>query len=83
MLVSGGQVVGTLPLPVCGLMSEADCGTVEKTVADLVEKAHEMGVSREVDPFITLSFMALTVIPALRLTERGLFDVTKMEYLKD
>ncbi len=83
VLVSGGQVVGTLPLPVCGLMSEADCGTVEKTVADLVEKAHEMGVSREVDPFITLSFMALTVIPALRLTERGLFDVTKMEYLKD
>ena len=43
---------------------------------DMKEKAYEMGVSKDFDPFITLSFMALTVIPELRITPRGLFRVS-------
>ena len=81
-LASGGRIVGELPLPVCGLMSDRPCAEVEAKVAELRDAAHRMGVPDDIDPFITLSFMALTVIPELRLTERGLFDVTKMAYLQ-
>ena len=43
--------------------------------------AHALGVSRGVDPFMTLSFMALPVIPSLRITTRGVFDVTSQSYV--
>jgi Adenine deaminase len=62
-------------------MTDKPCSEVEDTVRDMLDTAHNMGVSRDIDPFITLSFMALTVIPELRLTERGLFDVNEMSYL--
>ena len=63
------------------VMTDKPCSEVEDTVRDMLDTAHNMGVSRDIDPFITLSFMALTVIPELRLTERGLFDVNEMSYL--
>jgi len=81
VIASGGRIAGRLPLPVCGLMTDKPCSEVEDTVRDMLDTAHNMGVSRDIDPFITLSFMALTVIPELRLTERGLFDVNEMSYL--
>ncbi|MCI2062909.1 MAG: adenine deaminase [Eubacteriaceae bacterium] len=81
VIASGGKIVGRLALPVCGLMTDQPCSEVEDTVRAMLDTAHSMGVSRDIDPFITLSFMALTVIPELRLTERGLFDVNEMSYL--
>ena len=72
-VVEGGEVFETLPLPIMGLMSDAGFDKVDHLLQKMKEKAYEMGVSRELDPFITLSFMALTVIPTLRITPRGLF----------
>ena len=47
----------------------------------MVEVARSMGISDGVDPFTTLSFMALTVIPEIRLTEKGVFDVIEMKFI--
>ena len=58
--------------------------TIEISAEELVaakEQAFKLGVSRGVDPFMTLSFMALTVIPTLRLTTRGVFDVINQRYV--
>ena len=71
-VVSQGKVFETLPLPIMGLMT--DCGYEEagKRLWKMKQKLHEMGVPMGIDPFITLSFMALPVIPEIRITPRGL-----------
>ncbi|MBR5533944.1 MAG: adenine deaminase [Ruminiclostridium sp.] len=81
VIVSEGKVVGALPLPLAGLISLEDVNQVQKQTAHMVETARSMGVPEGIDPFTTLSFMALTVIPEIRLTERGVFDVTRMEFV--
>ena len=48
---------------------------------DAKAAAFDLGVSKGIDPFMTLSFMALPVIPTLRLTTRGVFDVTNQRYV--
>ena len=73
VIASGGKVVDVLPLPICGLMSEKSCDEITEKVADMLEEAKKLGISEEIDPFITLSFMALTVIPEIRVTERGVY----------
>lgn len=70
-----GEIFETLPLPIMGLMSDAGFDQVHLTLKKMIAKAHEMGVPEDMDPFITLSFMALPVIPELRITPRGLFHV--------
>ena len=69
-----------LPLPVAGLMSDEECNVTAKKYIELTGTAHAMG-SRLRAPFMTLSFMALPVIPKLRLTDRGLFDVERFCYI--
>lgn len=81
MIASDGKVVDALPLAISGLMSTGRAEEVQKKTGEMVQKARQMGVSQGVDPFITLSFMALTVIPKLRLTESGIFDVTTMQFI--
>ena len=58
-----------------GLMTDVHFKEVNSKLQVMKTKAYEMGVSKDFDPFITLSFMALTVIPELRVTPRGLFKV--------
>ena len=65
--------VETLPLPVAGLMSDGDGYDVARRYADLDQRAKELGSSLRA-PFMTLSFMALLVIPELKLSDKGLFD---------
>ena len=72
VIAAGGEVKDALPLPVGGLMSLQDCESVQRKTGEMVRMACRMGVQEGVDPFITLSFMALPVIPQIRLTERGL-----------
>lgn len=79
VVVSAGVVVDTLPLELCGLMSEQGAEKVIEKIARLVDCVHCMGVPRSVDPFVTLSFMALPVIPEIRLTDKGLFNVSKFQ----
>ena len=76
-LVGNGKIYGTLPLPVMGLMSDAGYENVNEVLARMIPKAHEMGVKDGFDPFITLSFMALPVIPEIRITPRGIYLVNE------
>jgi len=70
----GGRIAARLPLPVAGLMSLEPVQAVSAAMDRLVHAAHELG-SRLKDPFMTLSFLALPVIPELKITDRGLVDV--------
>jgi adenine deaminase len=70
-----GELRGELALPVAGLLSERPAAEVVELLDELVALLGEQGV--EIDaPFMTLSFLALSVIPDLKLTDRGLVDVT-------
>ena len=80
IFVTDGKVTRGLPLPVAGLMSDQP---LEKTNADLEsvkDFAYSLGVSRDIDPFMTLSFLSLPVIPKVKITTRGVFDVVKWQY---
>ena len=81
-LVRDGEIYGTLPLPVMGLMSDAGYESVNEALAKMIPKAHEMGVKDGFDPFITLSFMALPVIPEIRITPRGIYLVKEDRMLR-
>lgn len=81
VVVHDQQILGTVPLQIGGLMSLDSGESVQKRVAALIECAHGLGVPAGVDPFITLSFMALPVIPSLRLTDLGLFDADRFELI--
>jgi len=80
-LVREGKVVDTLPLPICGLMSDAPAEELITRLDEITEKAWAMGVPRDIDAFITLSFMALPVIPKLRVTDMGMFDAEHFTFL--
>ncbi len=82
VIVRDGEVISSLPLVLGGLMSSKKPGEFIPELEGIIAKAYEIGVSRDIDPFITLSFMALPVIPELRITDCGLFDVTTMSFVK-
>lgn len=82
VLVKDGIVIENMPMPIAGLMSDRDGEWVDKKLVDLHEIAHqEMGIHRNVEPVMTLCFMSLIVIPEIKLTDRGLFDVTKFDFI--
>lgn len=80
-IASHGKVLNSLPLQVAGLMSCFTAEEVKKKVQKMEEQARALGVREGIEPFITLSFMALTVIPQIRLTEAGLYDAEKGSFL--
>ena len=77
----GGQSVAEVPLAIAGIMSDEPLVTVNKKLETAKDAAHKLGVNPGIDPFMTLSFMALPVIPSLRITTRGVFDVTTQSYV--
>ena len=81
VVVEDGRVLGQVVLEIAGIMSEEDLVTVNAKLEEAKEQAFRLGVSRGVDPFMTLSFMALPVIPTLRLTTRGVIDAIKQQYI--
>jgi adenine deaminase len=81
-VVSCGKVIETLELPIAGLMSDKPSEYVEKKLKVMLEKAYDLGVNKDIDPYITLSFLALPVIPEIRVTDLGLFDVTEFRFMK-
>ena len=81
VVLDGGKVLGEVQLQIAGIMSEAPLLDVNRELENAKEQAFALGVSRGVDPFMTLSFMALTVIPTLRMTTRGVFDVNQQKYV--
>ncbi|NLF12684.1 MAG: adenine deaminase [Anaerolineaceae bacterium] len=80
VVVDGGRVLAACPLPIAGLMSDRPLPEVRDQVAALTEAARGLGSSLP-DPLMTMSFLALPVIPALKLTDRGLVDVTRFDFV--
>lgn len=76
-----GEVQAEVPLAIAGIMSDEPLVEVNRKLEDAKEKAFALGVNREIDPFMTLSFMALPVIPTLRITTRGVIDVVSQQYI--
>lgn len=82
VMVSKGKVLDALPLPVAGLMSDRTPEETAAAIRRLTKLAHgHYGISKDSDAFMTLSFLALPVIPHLKLTTKGLFDVTRFEFV--
>lgn len=76
-----GKVLDILQLEVGGLMTDAPMMTVVEKIEGMNRLATDMGVNKNIEPFMTLAFLALPVIPALKLTDRGLFDVLKFDFV--
>ncbi|HEV8572772.1 MAG TPA: adenine deaminase [Actinomycetota bacterium] len=76
--VAGGQVVGEVPCPIGGLMSDRAVEEVAAAVEHMEKAATELGVTMR-SPFMAISFLALSVVPELKLTDRGLVDATRFE----
>lgn len=82
VLVHEGAVSDSLPLPIAGLMSNLGADHVNKRISAMHAKAiRHLGVFDGIDPFMTLSFMALPVIPHLKVTDMGLFDVDRFSFV--
>jgi len=81
IIVNKGKVLGSLPLPIAGLMAEQDIVWVQETLAKLHKAARGLGVKQDYDPFMTLSFLSLPVIPLLKLTDMGLVDVDSFHFV--
>ncbi len=77
-VAQGEQILAQLALPIAGLMSDQPIEVVRQDVDKLLQAAHDLGAPLH-DPFMTLSFLALPVIPSLKLTDHGLVDVDKFE----
>ena len=77
---SNNVILGTLELPISGLMTNKSVIEVNEIYEKLVKIVREMGVAEGIHPFMTLSFLALPVIPHLKITDKGLFDVDKFEF---
>ena len=75
-----GKLIGTLALPLGGLMCEQDAASVEEKLVVLKEQARVLGVPEGIDPFMTLAFTALPVIPKLRIITKGVVDVNTQSY---
>jgi len=76
-IVHNGSIVESLPLEIAGIMTNQDIDTVCEKLKKMEHEARQLGVTKQVDdPFLSLAFMSLPVIPDLKLTDRGLFDVT-------
>ena len=81
VIVENGSILSCFPLPVAGLMTDLPAQEVADKQAELREIAHSLGVYSFINPFLTLSFCSLPVIPALKLTDQGLVLVATGKYI--
>ena len=82
ILVKDGEILERMPLPIAGLMTNESGQWVDEKLTSIHEKAFEhLGISGDVEPVMTLCFMSLPVIPEIKLTDMGLFDVTAFDFI--
>ncbi|HOE57260.1 MAG TPA: adenine deaminase [Bacillota bacterium] len=81
-IASEGNILRSLPLPIGGLMSDIPLEELQEQLENMLELSYEMGVSRDINPFMALAFLALPVIPELKVTDLGLFDVVNFRFTK-
>lgn len=80
-VVENGKIKALLELPIAGLMSDAPLTTVNEKLENAKSSAYELGADKSIDPFMTLSFLSLPVIPSLRITTKGVFDAENWKML--
>ncbi len=81
VISSSGEIKEELALPIAGLMSEMPLEKVDEKLNIMMKISRDLNVSKGVDPFMTLAFMALPVIPDVKLTDKGLFDVVNFKFI--
>ncbi len=81
VLVKDGEVLAEVVLEVAGIMSDRPVEEIDAQLEAAKRTARSLGVSEGIDPFMTLSFMGLPVIPTLRITTRGIIDVNTQQYV--
>lgn len=81
VVVKNGRLIGKLPLEIAGLMSSAPASEALAAREKLTEALAEMDYNRDIEPFMLLSFLTLIVIPDVKLNHKGLFSVSKWDYL--
>lgn len=80
-VVENGKIKALLELPIAGLMSDEPLTTVNEKLENAKLSAYELGADKSIDPFMTLSFLSLPVIPSLRITTKGVFDAENWKML--
>lgn len=80
VVVKDGEVISELPLPIAGLMSDRNFDYVVNKCEELNKTAHSIGCKIE-DPFMTMGFLSLPVIPELKVTDKGVFDTNKFDFI--
>lgn len=80
-VVENGKIKALLELPIAGLMSDEPLTIVNEKLENAKSSAYELGADKSIDPFMTLSFLSLPVIPSLRITTKGVFDAENWKML--
>lgn len=80
-VVENGKIKALLELPIAALMSDEPLTTVNEKLENAKSSAYELGADKSIDPFMTLSFLSLPVIPSLRITTKGVFDAENWKML--
>ena len=81
VVVNEGRLLASLPLPVAGLMTQVPLDEAVQSLFELHEALHSIHPTLDFHLFLTLSFLSLPVIPSLKLTDTGLFDVTTFQHI--
>ena len=80
-VVENGKIKALLELPIAGLMSDEPLTTVNEKLENAKSSAYELGADKSIDPFMTLSFLSLPVIPSFRITTKGVFNAENWKML--
>ncbi|WFD09183.1 adenine deaminase [Tepidibacter hydrothermalis] len=82
-ICSNSKILKTLELPIAGLMSDLNIEKVSEILSEMLHISYEkLNVNKNIEPFMTLAFLALPVIPEIKITDKGLFDVTKFDFIE-
>jgi len=77
--VKNGEILAEMPLPIAGLMTDSCAQTASEQNEKVRESVYALGVTEDIEPFMTMAFVSLPVIPHLKMTTNGLIDVDKFE----
>ena len=75
------EEIACLPLPIGGIMTQEPFLVVNEQLNELIAETHQLGAAKTFDPFLTLSFLTLSVIPELKITDKGLFSFSRFQLI--
>ena len=81
-VVKDGKLAAFMPLPIAGIMSDKSAEETLRLHEKITTAVKDISTNKDIDPFMMLSFLSLLVIPSVKISDKGLFDVNKFEFLK-